>query len=96
MRIGAIRIIYDGKASLDGRGLVPLVLSSQSIFDKGRPVWSKDTIALVEDVVDAERYSGTCTILQEEGNCYFYEKMPDIVERELLESINERDDDCFL
>ncbi len=36
--------------------------------------YGQDAMALVEDVVDAERWELE-TILQEEGNCYFYEKM---------------------
>ena len=36
--------------------------------------YGQDAMALVEDVVDAECWELE-TILQEEGNCYFYEKM---------------------
>ena len=39
-----------------------------------RKGYGQDTIALVEDIVDAE-YWELETILQEKGNCHFYEKM---------------------
>ena len=66
VRIGAIRIIYDGKARRARISPMFIVPEHQG---KG---YGQDAMALVEDVVDAERWELE-TILQEEGNCYFYE-----------------------
>ena len=68
VQIGAIRIIYNDeirRARISPMFIVP------EYQGKG---YGQDTIALVEDVVDAECWELE-TILQEEGNCYFYEKM---------------------
>lgn len=68
VQIGAIRIIYDDEARR--ARISPMFIISEH---QGRG-YGQDTIALVEDVVDAECWE-LDTILQEEGNCYFYEKM---------------------
>ena len=68
MRIGAIRIIYNEEVR---RARISPMFIIPEHQGKG---YGQDTIGLVEDVVDAERWELE-TILQEEGNCYFYEKM---------------------
>lgn len=68
VRIGAIRIIYDDEVRRARISPMFIVPEHQG---KG---YGQDTVALVEDVVDAECWE-LDTILQEEGNCYFYEKM---------------------
>ena len=68
VQIGAIRIIYNDEAR--GARISPMFIIPEH-QGKG---YGQDTIALVEDVVDAACWE-LDTILQEEGNCYFYEKM---------------------
>ena len=68
VRIGAIRIIYDDEVRRARISPMFIVPEHQG---KG---YGQDTIGLVEDVVDAECWELE-TILQEEVNCYFYEKM---------------------
>ena len=68
VRIGAIRIIYDDEVRQARISPMFIVPEHQG---KG---YGQDAMALVEDVVDAECWELE-TILQEEGNCYFYEKM---------------------
>ncbi len=68
VRIGAIRIIYNDEVRRARISPMFIVPEHQG---KG---YGQDTIALVEEVVDAECWELE-TILQEEGNCYFYEKM---------------------
>ena len=68
MQIGAIRIIYDDEVRRARISPMFIVPEHQG---KG---YGQDAMALVEDVVDAEHWELE-TILQEEGNCYFYEKM---------------------
>ena len=68
VQIGAIRIIYNDEVRRARISPMFIVPEHQG---KG---YGQDTIALVEDVVDAECWE-LDTILQEEGNCYFYEKM---------------------
>ena len=68
VQIGAIRIIYNDETRRARISPMFIVPEHQG---KG---YGQDTIGLVEDVVDAERWE-LDTILQEEGNCYFYEKM---------------------
>lgn len=68
VQIGAIRIIYDDEtrwAKISPMFIIP--------EHQGRG-YGQDALVLVEDVVDAECWE-LDTILQEEGNCYFYEKM---------------------
>ena len=68
VRIGAIRIIYDDESRRARISPMFIVPEHQG---KG---YGQDAMALVEGVADAERWELE-TILQEEGNCYFYEKM---------------------
>ena len=68
VRIGAIRIIYNDETRRARISPMFIVPEHQG---KG---YGQDAMALVEDVVDAECWELE-TILQEEGNCYFYEKM---------------------
>ena len=68
VQIGAIRIIYYDEVRRARISPMFIVPEHQG---KG---YGQDTIALVEDIVDAE-YWELDTILQEEGNCYFYEKI---------------------
>ena len=68
VRIGAIRIIYDDEAR---RARISPMFIIPEYQGKG---YGQDAMALVEGVVDAECWELE-TILQEEGNCYFYEKM---------------------
>ena len=68
VRIGAIRTIYDGEARR--ARISPMFI----VPEHQRKGYGQDTIALVEDIVDAE-YWELETILQEKGNCHFYEKM---------------------
>ena len=67
-RIGAIRIIFNDETR---RARISPMFIVPEHQEKG---YGQDTIALVEDVVDAECWELE-TILQEKGNCYFYEKM---------------------
>ena len=67
-RIGAIRIIYNDeirRARISPMFIVP---------ERQGKGYGQDAMALVEGVVDAECWELE-TILQEEGNCYLYEKM---------------------
>ena len=66
--IGAIRIIYDDEVR---RARISPMFIIPEHQGKG---YGQGAMALVEDVVDAECWE-LDTILQEEGNCYFYEKM---------------------
>ena len=68
MRIGAIRIIFNDEIRRARISPMFIVPEHQG---KG---YGQDALALVEEVVDAECWELE-TILQEEGNCYFYEKM---------------------
>ena len=68
VQIGAIRIIYNDEVRRARISPMFIVPEHQG---KG---YGQDTIALVEEVVDAECWE-LDTILQEEGNCYFYEKI---------------------
>ena len=68
VRIGVIRIIYDDEVR---RARISPMFIIPEHQGKG---YGQDAMTLVEDVVDAERWELE-TILQEEGNCYFYEKM---------------------
>lgn len=68
VRIGAIRIIYNDETRWARISPMFIVPEHQG---KG---YGQDVMALVEGVVDAECWELE-TILQEEGNCYFYEKM---------------------
>ena len=68
VRIGAIRIIYDDEVR---RARISPMFIIPEHQGKG---YGQGAMALVEDVVDAECWE-LDTILQEEGNCYFYEKM---------------------
>ena len=68
VQIGAIRIIYNDETR---RARISPMFIIPEHQGKG---YGQDTIVLVEDVVDAECWE-LDTILQEEGNCYFYEKM---------------------
>ena len=67
-RVGAIRIIYNDETRRARISPMFIVPEHQG---KG---YGQDAMALVEGVVDAECWELE-TILQEEGNCYFYEKM---------------------
>ena len=67
-RIGAIRIIYNDETRRARISPMFIVPEHQG---KG---YGQDAMALVEGVVDAKCWELE-TILQEEGNCYFYEKM---------------------
>ena len=82
VQIGAIRIIYDDEAR---RARISPMFIIPEHQGKG---YGQDTIALVEDVVDAECWE-LDTILQEEGNCYFYEKMG-YKRTEVTREINDR------
>ena len=68
VRIGAIRIIYNDEIRRARISPMFIVPEHQG---KG---YGQDAMALVEGVVDAECWELE-TILQEEGNCYLYEKM---------------------
>ena len=68
VRIGAIRIIYNDEIRQARISPMFIIPEHQG---KG---YGQDAMALVEGVVDAECWELE-TILQEEGNCYFYEKM---------------------
>lgn len=68
VRIGAIRIIYNDETRRARISPMFIVPEHQG---KG---YGQDAMALVEGVVDAECWE-LDTILQEDGNCYFYEKM---------------------
>lgn len=68
VEIGAIRIIYDDEVRRARISPMFIVPEHQG---KG---YGQDAMALVEGVVDAECWELE-TILQEEGNCYFYENM---------------------
>lgn len=68
VRIGAIRIIYDDEVR---RARISPMFIIPEHQGKG---YGQDALALVEGVVDAECWELN-TILQEDGNCYFYEKM---------------------
>ena len=68
VQIGAIRIIYYDEVRRARISPMFIVPEHQG---KG---YGQDALALVEEVVDAECWELE-TILQEEGNCYFYEKM---------------------
>ena len=68
VQIGAIRIIFNDE--IRRARISPMFIVSEH-QGKG---YGQDTIVLVEEVVDAECWE-LDTILQEEGNCYFYEKM---------------------
>ena len=68
VQIGAIRIIYDDEIRRARISPMFIVPEHQG---KG---YGQDAMALVEGVVDAKCWELE-TILQKEGNCYFYEKM---------------------
>ncbi len=68
VRIGGIRIIFNDEVRRARISPMFIVPEHQG---KG---YGQDALALVEEVVDAECWELE-TILQEEGNCYFYEKM---------------------
>ena len=68
VQIGAIRIIYNDEVRRARISPMFIVPEHQG---KG---YGQDALALVEEVVDAECWE-LDTILQEEGNCYFYKKM---------------------
>jgi len=68
VQIGAIRIIYYDEVRRARISPMFIVPEHQG---KG---YGQDALALVEEVVDAECWE-LDTILQEEGNCYFYKKM---------------------
>ena len=68
VRIGAIRLIFNDETRRARISPMFIVPEHQG---KG---YGQDAMALVEGVVDAECWELE-TILQEEGNCYFYQKM---------------------
>ena len=68
VQIGAIRIIFNDEIRRARISPMFIVPEHQG---KG---YGQDALALVEEVVDAECWE-LDTILQEEGNCYFYKKM---------------------
>ena len=68
VQIGAIRIIYNDEVRRARISPMFIVPEHQG---KG---YGQDALALVEEVVDAECWE-LDTILQEEGNCYFYKKI---------------------
>ena len=68
VRIGAIRIIFNDETR---RARISPMFIIPEHQGKG---YGQDAMALVEGVVDAECWELE-TILQEDGNCYFYKKM---------------------
>ncbi len=68
VQIGAIRIVYNDETKRTRISPMFIVPEHQG---KG---YGQEVIILIEDVVDAE-YWELKTILQEERNCHFYEKM---------------------
>lgn len=68
IRIGAIRIVYSAQAK---RARISPIFVTPEHQGKG---YGQEAMSLVEKIVDAETWE-LDTIMQENGNCYLYEKM---------------------